>query len=98
MIYHKTFLIQEVLDMPVITVNCPALDVEKKRELVKGFTEIASSVMGIPKEAFVVLINENSHENVGVGGNLLADRSKVCEDAPEEKPKRGGCRRKKAEG
>ena len=69
--------------MPVITVNCPALDVEKKRELVKGFTEIASSVMGIPKEAFVVLINENPHENVGVGGVLLADRGKSCEDAPK---------------
>lgn len=81
--------------MPVITVNCPVLDVEKKRELVKGFTEIASNVMGIPKEAFVVLINENPHENVGVGGALLADREKGCEEAPEEKPKRGGCRRKK---
>lgn len=79
--------------MPVITVYCPILDVEKKRELVKGFTEIASNVMGIPKEVFVVLINENPHENVG--GTSLADREKGCEEAPEEKPKRGGCRRKR---
>lgn len=31
--------------MPVITVNCPVLDVEKKRDLLKGFTEIVNNVM-----------------------------------------------------
>jgi len=53
--------------------------------------------MGIPKEAFVVLINENPHENVGVGGVLLADRGKVAKmrlrrslkeaDVEERRPK-----------
>lgn len=52
--------------MPVITVNGPALSLEKKRELVKDLTEVASRVIGVPEEVSA------------------------------EKPKRGGCRRKKS--
>ena len=46
---------------------------EQKQEIVKGFTETAVRVTGIPAEAFYVLIHENQEENVGVGGTLLAD-------------------------
>jgi len=84
--------------MPVITVSGPALSLEKKRELVKDLTEAASKIMDIPKEAFVVLVSENPQENVGVGGMLLADKKHDCSgESPSEKPKRGGCRRKKTE-
>lgn len=58
--------------MPVITLERPPLDREKKEELIKGFTEVAGKVMPhIPIEAFVVILKKNSDENVGVGGEVL---------------------------
>ncbi|HHY99412.1 MAG TPA: 4-oxalocrotonate tautomerase family protein [Firmicutes bacterium] len=62
--------------MPHISVDGPHLTREQKAELVREFTETASRVMKIPKEAFVVMIKENDPENVGVGGKLLADRER----------------------
>jgi 4-oxalocrotonate tautomerase len=58
--------------MPIITLEGPQLDREKKEEIIKGFTEVANKAMPhIPKEAFVVILKENSDENVGVGGEVL---------------------------
>lgn len=63
--------------MPTITVEGPKIqEIERKRELVKKLTEAAAAVYGIAKEHIVVLIRENSPENVGVGGELVADRTK----------------------
>ena len=61
--------------MPTISVEGPPMaDLNKKRELVKGMTEVAAKVYGLPPEAMIVVIRENSAENVGIGGQLLADR------------------------
>ncbi|HDR06817.1 MAG TPA: 4-oxalocrotonate tautomerase [Candidatus Coatesbacteria bacterium] len=60
--------------MPNITVEGPALELEKKRLLVKALYDAARAVYGI--EDIVVLIHENPPENVGVGGRLIADRHK----------------------
>ncbi len=60
--------------MPTIVVNGPPIDLEKKRQLVKGLTDAAVSVYGsIP---ITVLVKENAPENVGVNGELLLDRRK----------------------
>jgi 4-oxalocrotonate tautomerase len=42
--------------------------------MIKSFTETASKLTGIRKEAFVVYLRESTPENVGVGGELLEDR------------------------
>ena len=60
--------------MPTIMVEGPPIDVERKRRLVKKLTEVAVEVYRI--EHITVLIRENLPENVGVGGQLLADRKK----------------------
>lgn len=60
--------------MPIINFDGGTMTKEQKAQLVAGFTEHAHKVTGIPKQAFVVLIRENSPENIGVGGELLADR------------------------
>jgi len=61
--------------MPAITVEGPPIPVDKKRRLVSGLWEVAKGVYDdIRPEAIVVLIKENEAENVGVGGELLADR------------------------
>ena len=60
--------------MPTITVEGPAIKTEQKRELVKKLTDAAVKVYGI--EHITVLIRENPPENVGISGQLLADRIK----------------------
>jgi 4-oxalocrotonate tautomerase len=55
-------------------VEGPPIDVERKRELVKKLTEVAVEVYRI--EHIIVLIRENPPENVGVSGQLIADRKK----------------------
>ena len=62
--------------MPTIFFYGPKLDKEKSREIIKSFTENASRVTGIDKPAFVVYLRESSHEDVGVGGELLEDKFK----------------------
>ena len=60
--------------MPTIFFYGPELDNEKKRELIKSFTETASKLTGIDKSAFVVYLRDSSADKVGVGGELLKDR------------------------
>jgi len=62
--------------MPTIFFFGPQLTREKKKELITGFTEQASRVTGIDKSAFVVYLQGTDPEDVGVGGQLLADRQK----------------------
>ena len=38
------------------------------------FTETGSRLTGIDKSSFVVYLRETSHDNVGVGGELLEDK------------------------
>ena len=61
--------------MPIITIEGPPIAADKKRRLVKGFTEAAvAAYEDIAADAFIVIIHENQLENVGVGGELLIDR------------------------
>ena len=66
--------------MPTIVGDGPVLpNTAKKRELVRALTDAAVRVYGLPAPAVVVVIRENPPENVGVGGELLADRGKPKE-------------------
>jgi 4-oxalocrotonate tautomerase len=60
--------------MPTIFFYGPELDVEKKRDIIKSFTETASRLTGIDKSAFVIYLRPGSTDMVGVGGELLSDR------------------------
>lgn len=60
--------------MPVITIEGSKLSKEQKSKLVKELTTSAASIMNVPEQAFIVLVKENEKENIGVGGQLLADR------------------------
>lgn len=62
--------------MPTIFFFGPRLEKEKKRELVRSFTEAASRLTGIDPAAFVVYLQETAPDQVGVGGQLLEDRQK----------------------
>lgn len=61
--------------MPTIVVDGPKInELEKKRALVNKITAAASAAYQLPEATIVVVIKENSPENVGVGGVLVADR------------------------
>jgi len=45
---------------------------EQKRELVKRMTEVTMDVLGAPEEAHVIMIDELSHESLGVGKKTIA--------------------------
>ena len=61
--------------MPTVVLDGPKIaDKEKKRTLVREITAVASTAYALPESTIVVVIKENSPENVGVGGILVADR------------------------
>lgn len=66
--------------MPVIRIDGPKVtDVDKKRQFVKTVTNAASTLYGLPAQIIIVLFQENTPDNVGVGGQLLIDRHKSDE-------------------
>lgn len=59
--------------MPTVIVEGPPLTIERKRALVASVTETVSEVYDWPMERIIVIIRENSDENVARGGVLRAD-------------------------
>lgn len=62
--------------MPVITLDIGKIPKEKKAALIKEYTRVSTEITGIPERAFIVLIKEIDHENVGVGGIVAAESHK----------------------
>ena len=60
--------------MPTIFVEGPPLSIEKKRTLVADLHKAAVEVYQIAH--ITVIVRENPPENVGVSGQLLADRAR----------------------
>ncbi len=60
--------------MPTIFFYGPELETEKKKELIRSFTETASKLTGIDKSAFVVYLRPSPRDDVGVGGELLKEK------------------------
>ena len=62
--------------MPIINIDGPKLSKDQKAQLIKEFTSVASKVIELPEEAFIVLIKESDRDNVGVGGVMLSEKQK----------------------
>ncbi len=62
--------------MPVITIEGPVLSLEKKEKLAREISQLASDIMNIPKDAYVVFIKENPYENMAQGGVLISEKLK----------------------
>jgi 4-oxalocrotonate tautomerase len=54
--------------MPVITLEAGQMDKNQKESLIAELTRVASDILKISPDAFVVLLKENPYDNVGVGG------------------------------
>jgi 4-oxalocrotonate tautomerase len=60
--------------MPIITLEGPKIaDLDTRRKFVRELTDAAVRAYGLPQEKIVVILHENSREQVGVGGELLVD-------------------------
>ncbi len=68
--------------MPFIKVEAGKMNKETKEKLISGLTKAASESLGIPEEAFTVLLKENEMDNWGVGGKLL---TKVLEEREKKR-------------
>jgi 4-oxalocrotonate tautomerase len=62
---------KEVLNMPVITLEAGQMDKNQKDSLIAELTRVASDILKIPPDAFVVYLKENQYDNIGVGGEIL---------------------------
>ncbi len=61
--------------MPVITIEGPPInDLNKRRDLVANLTKVATEAYNMPKEKIIILIRENSPDQVAVAGELISDR------------------------
>ena len=61
--------------MPSALIDGPKIDsLDVKRTFIKEVTDALEKAYGLPRSVYVVLIKENSPENVGVGGELILDK------------------------
>jgi 4-oxalocrotonate tautomerase len=58
--------------MPYVNIRVAGtLDKQQKEEICSGVTDVISRVANKPKESILIFIDEDQHENISVGGNLL---------------------------
>ncbi len=67
--------------MPVITLEGPKVqDIDRKRDFAAQITQLTAEFYNIRPEAIVILIKENSQENVASGGRLIIDLAKPADN------------------
>ena len=57
--------------MPFIKIEAGRIDNDKKEKLISELTRVSSEILGIPVDAFTILIKENETDNWGLGGKVL---------------------------
>ena len=58
--------------MPYVNIRVAGkLDRQQKEEICSGVTDVISRVANKPKDSILIFIDEDQHENVGMGGKLL---------------------------
>lgn len=62
--------------MPYIQIDVSKITAEQKVELIEKLTATAHEVLGLPAQAFTVIIRETTPDNVGVGGKQLSQMNK----------------------
>jgi len=58
--------------MPYVNIRLAGkLDKKQKEEICRGVTDVIAEVANKPKDSILIFIDEDQHENIGVGGKLL---------------------------
>ncbi len=58
--------------MPFIQLEGGRIKKEQKEKLIGELTRVSSEILGIPEDAFLVLIKENDWDSWGTGGKVLS--------------------------
>ncbi len=62
--------------MPYVSIRLAGkLSKEQKEEMCAGVTRVISEVTRKPTESIIIFVDEEQHENIAVGGKLLAKPS-----------------------
>lgn len=61
--------------MPTVIIEGPQLNLGNKKELVQQLTPIVAYVYDWKVEDVIIIIRENTNENVARGGILLSERN-----------------------
>lgn len=64
------------IEMPTIIIEGPRLAGKRKRHLATVITRAVAQAYDWPEEKIILILHENSHENVARGGRLLKDQGK----------------------
>ena len=62
--------------MPYITIESGTMTADQKKELIERMTAVASEIIRIPDEFFMVTIKELPDENIGIGGKTIDEIKK----------------------
>ena len=58
--------------MPYVNIRVAGkLDKKQKEEICRGVTDVIAGVANKPKDSILIFIDEDQHENIGIGGKLL---------------------------
>ena len=58
--------------MPYVNIRVAGtLSKEQKEEICSGVTDVIAKTANKPKESILIFIDEDKHENISSGGNLL---------------------------
>jgi 4-oxalocrotonate tautomerase len=58
--------------MPYVNIRVAGkLERKQKEEICRGVTDVIAEVARKPKDSILIFIDEDQHENIAVGGELL---------------------------
>ena len=58
--------------MPYVNIRLAGkLNRQQKEEICSGVTDVIAKVANKPKDSILIFIDEDQHENIAVGGQLL---------------------------
>jgi 4-oxalocrotonate tautomerase len=75
--------------MPTVIIEGPRISLNRKRSLVRKLAALVASAYDWPLNNIVVILHENSDENVARGGKLLIDGARSRRPAQAQRPVSG---------
>jgi 4-oxalocrotonate tautomerase len=69
--------------MPYIKIESAPMTDEQRAKLITSLTQVAAEILDVPKEFFMVMVNELPEKNIGVAG-LPLDEFKAAYRAKQQ--------------
>ena len=67
--------------MPKVTIEGPKIDnLEIEKVLIEKITDAPEKAYSLPRQTYIVLSKENLPDNVFVGGQIISEKTKGCQE------------------